>query len=71
MLPLLYTAAGVGPEFLLSFVDVSRTTVHCKVVLLSSPKVWLVSFNGLVRHRVYHTAWVLLVGVSLPAHGVL
>ena len=36
MLPLLYTAAGVRPEFLLSFVDVCRPMVHCKVLLLSS-----------------------------------
>ena len=34
------TAAGVRCEFLLSFVDVSRPTVHCKVLLLSSPKAW-------------------------------
>ena len=50
MLLLLYTAAGVQSEFLLSFDDVSRLTVHCKVILLSCPKAWLVSFNGLVRH---------------------
>ena len=35
MLLLLYTAAGVRSEFLLSFVDVSRPTVHCKVLFLS------------------------------------
>ena len=52
---LLYTAARVQSEFLLSFVDVFRPTVHCKVLLLSSPKAWLVSFNGLVRHCAYHT----------------
>ena len=68
MLLLLYTAAGVQSEFLLSFVDASRPTVHCKV---SSPKAWLVSFNRLVRHCVYHTTWVLLVGVSWSAHSVL
>ena len=55
MLLLLFTAAGVRSEFLLSFIDVSRPTVHCKVLLLSSPKAWLVSFKGLVRHCVYHT----------------
>ena len=71
MLLLLYTAAGVRSEFLLSFVYVSRPMVHCKVLLLSSPKAWLVSFNGLVRYCVYHTTWVLLVGVSWTAHGVL
>ena len=42
MLLLLYTAAEVRSEFLLSSVDVSRPTVHCKVLLLSSPKAWLV-----------------------------
>ena len=68
MLLLLYAAAGVRSEFLLSFVDVSRRTVHCKVLLLSSPKAWLVS--GLVRYCVYHNTWVLLVGVSWTAHGV-
>ena len=59
MLLLLFTAAdGVWSEFLLSFVDVSRPTVHCKVLLFSSPeallvldpKAWLVCFKGLVRH---------------------
>ena len=43
MLLLLYTAAAVRSEFLLSFVDVSRHMVHCEVVLLSSPKAWLIS----------------------------
>ena len=51
MLLLLVTAAdGVWSEFLLSFVDVSRPTVHCKVLLFSSPNAWLVCFKGLVRH---------------------
>ena len=50
MLLLLFTAAdGVWSEFLLSFVDVSRPTVHCKVLLLSRPKAWLVCFKELVR----------------------
>ena len=71
MLLLLYTAAGVRSEFFLSFVDVSWPTVHYKVLLLSSPKAWLVSFNGLGRHCVHHTTWVLLVGVSWPAHSAL
>ena len=34
---LLCTAAGVQSEFLSSFVDVSRPTVYCKVLLLSKP----------------------------------
>ena len=32
----------VRSEFLLSFVYVSRPTVHCKELLLSGPKAWLV-----------------------------
>ena len=67
ILLLLYTAAGVRSEFLMSFVDVSRPTVHCKVRLLSSPKAWLFSFKGLVRHCVYHTTWVLFIGWCLLA----
>ena len=73
MLLLLYTAAGVRSELLLSSVDLSRPTVHCKVLWVSSPKAWLVSFNRLVKHCVYHihTTWVLVVGVSWPARSAL
>ena len=55
--------AGVQSDFLLSFVDVSMPMVHCKVLLLSSSKAWLVTLNGLVRYCVYHTTWVLLTNV--------
>ena len=64
MLLLLYTAAGVRSEFLLSFDDMSRPTVHCKLLLVSSPKAWLVSFKVgqtlCIPYHVGFVSWCLL-----------